>query len=149
MPHSSTATAAALRTALGAVANARPQLGAGLAALILALLARLLGRAEAAWDLSPHLNDEYDDEHDPDFVYVIPFVGRAIHAICVEAGLVPGWIFAGRPCRGMRALPAPRPARPRARAPARPLCARTTSLPFFPGLKTPSISGALTHAYLY
>jgi hypothetical protein len=114
MPHSSTATAAALRTALGAVANARPQFGAGFAALILALLARLLGRAEAAWDLSPHLNDEYDDEHDPDFVYVIPFVGRAIHAICVEAGLVPGWIFAGPPCRGMRALRAPRPTRPRA-----------------------------------
>ncbi len=122
MPHSSTATAAALRTALGAVANARPQFGAGLAALILALLARLLGRAEAAWDLSTHLTDEDEAEHDPDFVYVIPFVGRALHAICVEAGLVPGWIFAGRPCRGMRALPAPRPARPRAlsaRAPPR------------------------------
>ena len=106
MPHSSTAIAAALRTALGAVANARPQFGAGYAALILALLARLLGRTEAAWDLSPNLNDEYDDEHGPDFIYIVPFVGRSLHAICVEAGLVPGWIFAGPPCRGMRALPA-------------------------------------------
>ena len=109
MPHSSTAATVASRTALGAVADARAQFGAGLAALILALLARLLGRAEAAWDLSPHLNDEYEAEYDEDFVYVVPFVGRALHAICVEAGLVPGWIFAGRPCRGMRSLPAPIP----------------------------------------
>jgi hypothetical protein len=105
MPHSSTATAAASRTALGAVADARAQFGAGLAALILALLARLLGRAAAAWDLSPHIYEEYEDEHGPDFVYVVPFVGRALHAICVEAGLVPGWVFAGRPRSGMRSTP--------------------------------------------
>jgi hypothetical protein len=109
MPHSSTATVVASRTALGAVAVARLQFGAGLAALILALFARLLGRAEAAWDLSPHLNDEYDPEQGADFVYIVPFVGRSLHAICVEAGLVPGWIFAGPPCRGMRALAAPTP----------------------------------------
>ena len=105
MPHSPTPEAVAFRTAQGAVANARPHVGIALVALILGLLARLFRRADATWHHLPHHDDAYTDPYAEDFVYVIPFVGRAIHAICVEAGLVPGWIFAGRPCRGMRALP--------------------------------------------
>jgi hypothetical protein len=120
MPHRTPATAAAFRTALGAVADARPHVGIALVALILGLLARLFRRADATWHHLPHHDDAYTDPYAEDFVYVIPFVGRAIHAICVEAGLVPGWIFAGRPCRGMRSRPNRTPARTRtlpARAP--------------------------------
>ena len=124
MPHSPTPEAVAFRTALGAVAGARPHGGTARVALILGLLARLFRRADATWHHLPHLTDDHDDAYiDPyaeDFVYVIPFVGRAIHAICVEAGLVPGWIFAGRPSRGMRSRPNRTPARTRtlpARAP--------------------------------
>jgi hypothetical protein len=109
MPHVTPATAAAFHTAHGAAGNARPHVGIALVALLLGLLARLFRRADATWHHLPHLTDDHDgaytDPYAEDFVYVIPFVSRAIHAICVEAGLVPCWIFAGRPCRGMRALP--------------------------------------------
>ncbi len=106
MPHVTPATAVAFRTALGAAGDARPHVGITLVALILGLLARLFRRADATWHHLPLDHDDtYTDPYAEDFVYVIPFVGRALHAICVEAGLVPGWIFAGRPCRGMRALP--------------------------------------------
>jgi hypothetical protein len=124
MPHVTPATAAALRTALGAVAVARAQFGAGLAALILALLARLLGRADAAWDLSPEhdWDCEYDDEafaYSPR-AFILPTMGSAPHAASVEAGLIPDWILAGVRNRGMRAQPTQARPRPRtlpARAP--------------------------------
>ncbi len=112
MALSSTA-AICLRTALTAGADVR--LGAGLATLILALLVRLLGRTEAAWDLSPHDTDDFDPS--PTGI-LMPAIGRAPHAACIEAGLVPDWILPGVRNRGMR--PAGRPARLRPRArPAR------------------------------
>jgi hypothetical protein len=128
MPHVTPNTAVAVRTALGAVADARPHVGIALVALILGVLARLFRRADATWHHLPLDHDDaYTDPYAEDFVYVIPFVGRAIHAICVEAGLVPGWIFAGRPCRGMRALPSRTHTRTRAlaaRAPPSPSLSR-------------------------
>jgi hypothetical protein len=128
MPHVTPNTAVAVRTALGAGADARPHVGIALVALILGLLARLFRRADATWHHLPLDHDDaYTDPYAEDFVYVIPFVGRAIHAICVEAGLVPGWIFAGRPCRGMRALPSRTHTRTRAlaaRAPPSPSLSR-------------------------
>jgi hypothetical protein len=105
---------ACLRVALRADA-AGARRGAGLAALILALLLRLLARTEAAWDIAPEDTD--DLEHTPPAL-VMPAIGRAPHAACIEAGLVPDWILPGIRNRGMR--PAASPARLRRRArPAR------------------------------
>ncbi len=111
MPLSPATPDARLRIALGASAELR--LGAGLAALILALLIRLLGRTEASWDLSPQ-NDNENDIGSTPYALVMPAIGRAPHAACIEAGLVPDWILPGIRNRGMR--PAARPARRRLRA---------------------------------
>jgi hypothetical protein len=109
------------RVALRAdAAVARLRLAAGLEALILALLARLflprLSRwAETAGDHSPD-----DLHHAAPYAYalIMPAMGRAPHAACIEAGLVPDWILPGVRNRGMR--PAATPTRQRRRArPAR------------------------------
>jgi hypothetical protein len=107
MPHGPGPPLARTSAALAAVANARP--GAGLVALILALLLRLLARTEPAW-LLPQ-DEEYEDEHgfdayaacgaNPYALHPRP-VGRAPHAACIEAGLVPDWILPGIRNRGMR-----------------------------------------------
>ena len=126
MPHSPLPPAAVLRAALRAGA-ADARLGASLAALILALLLRLLARTEAAWHLSPE-DDEYDDadEYAPDLYALIPrAIGRAPHAACIEAGLVPDWILPGIRNRGMRALPRATPP-PHLTLPARAPPARHT-----------------------
>ncbi len=91
---------------------ARASRAGGLAALILVLLARLFGRAEALWQDVP-------DEIEP-FAprgIVVPAVGRAPHAACIEAGLVPDWILPGVRNRGMR----PRAMSARHRRSARPV----------------------------
>ena len=115
MPLSPAAPATAdacLRAALGAdVAVARARHGAGLAALILALLARLFARSDTAWDTSPQTTDDLDC---PPHGILLPTCGRAPHAACIEAGLVPDWILPGIRNRGMR--PAATPARARRRA---------------------------------
>ena len=114
MPHAPAPPLARTSAALAAVADARPgaSLVALILALILALLLRLLARIDPAW-LSPE-DDEYEDEYTFD-AYAIcganPYalhprpVGRAPHAACFEAGLVPDWILPGIRNRGMRALP--------------------------------------------
>jgi hypothetical protein len=109
----------ALHAARKAVAGARPESGS-LLALILALLLRLFARKHVAWSL---LEDQslyeheclYDarehavtdfDAHaflgtDP-YALVLRPMGRAPHAACIEAGLVPDWILPGIRNRGMR-----------------------------------------------
>jgi hypothetical protein len=98
--------------------------GTALAVLILALLVRLFGRTDAAWILLPP-DDDYDDEYDEypactpyPYAILVPPVGRAPHAACIEAGLVPDWILPGIRNRGMRPAAIPTRRRPRAR-PAR------------------------------
>jgi hypothetical protein len=109
MPHTPDHPPASLHAALWAVADSRP--GNGLVALILALLLRLLAHPEAAW-LLPQ-DEEYEKEDDYPFdAYTLcgadPYalypraIGRAPHAIYVEAGLVADWILAGIRNRGMR-----------------------------------------------
>jgi hypothetical protein len=104
---------------MSAVASARPE-PRSLLALILALLLRLFARKQVAWSL---LEDEalYDHEtlYNPRehaetdfdgyaFCGVDPYalhprpVGRAPHAACIEAGLVPDWVLPCMPNRGMR-----------------------------------------------
>jgi hypothetical protein len=118
MPHAPASPLARTSAAFPAVANARP--GASLVAIILALLLRILARTEAAWSLPEDDEefDEYEDEHGFDayaLLGVNPYalhprpVGRAPHAIWVEAGLVADWILAGIRNRGMRPLPSPTP----------------------------------------
>ena len=131
MPQALAPHPARTSAAFSAVADLRP--GASLVALILALLLRILARTEAAW-LFPQDDgqdngheDEYADEYgfdayaicgaDPYALYPRP-VGRAPHAIFVEAGLVADWILPGIRNRGMRALPRPAP-QPRHSRPAR------------------------------
>ncbi len=97
----------------GDVVVARAQRGGGLAALILVLLARWFGRAEAALQGFPD-----DIEAFVPRGIIVPAVGRAPHAACVEAGLVPDWILPGMRNRGMRAGTVPARVRRRAR-PAR------------------------------
>jgi hypothetical protein len=113
---------------MSAVASARPE-PRSLLALILALLLRLFARKQVAWSL---LEDEslyhhvflYDARENAvtDFdAYAIcganPYalhprpVGRAPHAACIEAGLVPDWILPAIRNRGMRALPRATPPR--------------------------------------
>jgi hypothetical protein len=109
----------ALHAARKAVAGARADAGS-LLALILALLLRLFARKQVAWSL---LEDEslynhvylYDArEHavtdfdayaflggDPHALQPRP-MGRAPHAACIEAGLVPDWVLPCMPNRGMR-----------------------------------------------
>jgi hypothetical protein len=101
---------AVTRVALRADAAA-VRLGAGVVALILTLLLRLLARTEAAWDITPE--DPATGEYPP-YALVLPTMGRAPHAACIEAGLVPDWILPGVRNRGMR--PAAAPARRRRRA---------------------------------
>ncbi len=98
-----------------ACAVARANIGAGMAALILALLVRLLGRTEAAWTLFPKATDAL--EYTPHAIRMSA-VGRAPHAACIEAGLVPDWLLPGMRNRGMRPSNAPARLRRRAR-PAR------------------------------
>ncbi len=115
-PAPQAAASACLRIALqgdAAVARARP--GAGLAALILTLLLRLFARTEAAWDILPH---DTDDLGHPPHALIMSTMGRAPHAACIEAGLVPDWILPGMRNRGMRPATAPVRLRRRAR-PAR------------------------------
>jgi len=103
---------ACLRAALRADA-ADARLGAGIVALILTLLLRLLARTEAAWHILPEGNDDLDaTPHD----LIMPTMGRAPHAACIEAGLVPDWILPGVRNRGMRPAAAPARLRLRARA---------------------------------
>ena len=107
---------ACLRAALRAdAASARARLGAGLAALILTLLLRLFARTEASWDILPNDTGHLDQ---PPHALIMPTLGRAPHAACIEAGLVPDWILPGMRNRGMRPATAPEPLRRRAR-PAR------------------------------
>ena len=116
--------------AFSAVADPRP--GASLVAIILALLLRILARLDAAGFL-PHDDEaEYEEEYEfdayaicganPYALYPRP-VGRAPHAACIEAGLVPDWILPGMRNRGMRPraikTPQPRHTLP-VRAPPRP-----------------------------
>jgi hypothetical protein len=104
------ATACASLVALrGDGVVARALRGGGLAALILVLLARLFGRTEAAWQGFP----EEIAAVAPRGI-IVPAVGRAPHAACIEAGLVPDWILPGIRNRGMR--PGAVPARLRRRA---------------------------------
>jgi hypothetical protein len=121
MPASPATPRALLRAVLQAGAEAlRARLGAAAQALLLALLLRLLARTDAAWDLEPEEWDEADES--PRAWIILPTMGRAPHAACIEAGLVPDWILPGIRNRGMRPLAAhPRPriiTRP-ARAPPR------------------------------
>ena len=120
LPPTQATAAACLRAALRADAAAVCVRGTGLAALIFALLVCLFGRTEAAWFLSPEdMDDVAPAPHAPHpHGIVIPAIGRAPHAACIEAGLVPDWILTGIHKRGMRpaAIPArlrrrPRPAR--------------------------------------
>ncbi len=117
MSHSSapqaTAVACLIAALRGGVVELRP--GAGIATLILTLLLRLLARTEAAWDILPTTTNELDyTAH----AIATPAIGRAPHAACIEAGLVPDWILPGIRNRGMR--PATAPARLRRRTrPAR------------------------------
>jgi len=96
---------ACLRAALRAdAAAARLRRAAGLEALILALLARLflprLSRwAETAGD---HFFDDLDHAAPYAYALIMPAIGRAPHAACIEAGLVPDWILPGMRNRGMR-----------------------------------------------
>jgi len=120
LPPTQATAAACLRAALRADAAAVRVPGTGLAALILALLVCLLGRTEAAWLLSPEdMADVAPTPHAPHpHGIVIPAIGRAPHAACIEAGLVPDWVLTCIHKRGMD--PAANPARPRRRArPAR------------------------------
>jgi len=107
---------ACLRVALRAdSAGACARLGTGLATLILSLLLRLLARVEPAWDLPPQL---HDDTALAPHALVMSTMGRAPHAACIEACLVPDWILPGIRNRGMRTAAAPMRLRRRAR-PAR------------------------------
>jgi hypothetical protein len=102
---------ACLRAAL--VAGAADMRAHGLVALILALLLRLLDRTALAWDLLPE-DAEYDefDKYGPGYApwqyaegrhaLIVPPMGRAPHAACIEAGLVPDWVLPCMPNRGMR-----------------------------------------------
>jgi hypothetical protein len=108
-----TAVACLIAALRGDVVEMRPR--AGLAALILTLLLRLLTRTEAAWDTLPNTTD--DLEYTP-HALIIPTMGRAPHAVCIEAGLVPDWILPGMRNRGMRPAAIPTRLRRRAR-PAR------------------------------
>ena len=115
MDFSSAAAVACLRIALMGAAPSRAWRGLG--GLVLVVLVRLLGRTEAAWSVS--LDDV--DVARPRGI-VVPAVGRAPHAACIEAGLVPDWILPGVRNRGMRPAAAPLRLRPRvrtARAPPR------------------------------
>ncbi len=104
MSCSSPTPALCLRAALqGGIANARPESGAGIAALILALLLRLFGRTEAAWIIAPHARANATPQ--PNIfthALIMPTIGRAPHAAVIEAGLVPDWILPGIRNRGMR-----------------------------------------------
>ena len=106
MPISATPHKAREHTALRANADAR--LGAGLAALILALLARLFGRTDAAWDFSVEYgHNDADGAAARPHAIIMPAIGRAPHAACVEADLVADWILPGIRNRGMRPALAP------------------------------------------
>jgi hypothetical protein len=156
----------ALHAARKAVAGARPE-SRSLLALILALLLRLFARKDVAWSL---LEDEalYDHEAvynprahaetdfdafafcgvDPDALHPRP-LGRAPHAIWVEAGLVPDWILPGIRNRAMRPHARPMDKKPSplggegwVRGPPPPPRGRNPPAP-----KTPSGSRAPTHAH--
>lgn len=128
MPHVTIAIAAALPTALEAVAVARAQFGTGLAARILAVLARLLGRANAARDLAPQHDRacEYDDDALACYLraFLLPTMGSAPHAASVEAGLITERFLSGVRNRCIRAQPS-------SLTPAvlHPSCARATPCP--------------------
>ena len=136
MPHPPAPPLARISAALPAVAGARP--GAGLVALILTLLLRLLARTEAAWVFSQD-DDDYEEDHgfdayaacgaDPYALYPRP-IGRAPHAACIEAGLVPDWILPGIRNRGMRALPRASPTPRHTFPPRAPPHPNEKSLPF-------------------
>jgi len=133
---------ACLRAALRAGAvDARAH---GLVALILALLLRLLGGAAATWDRFPE-DDEYGDEvaQFPAWRYaegrhalVMPPMGRAPHAACIEAGLAPDWVLPGVINRGMRPSRVPVRSRPRALR----LCAASVRAPPAARLSPPGTS---------
>jgi hypothetical protein len=91
---------ACLRAALRVdAAAARLRLAVGLEALILALLARLFLRASTDSDRFP----EHMEHVAPGpYSILMPAIGRAPHAACIEAGLVPDWILPGMRNRGMR-----------------------------------------------
>ncbi len=154
----------ALAAARKAVAGARPE-SRSLLALILALLLRLFARKEVAWSL---LEDEAHYDHgtlynprehavtdfdgyaffgvDPYALYPRP-VGRAPHAIWVEAGLVPDWILPGIRNRAMRPHARPMEKKPSplggegwVRGPPRPQSARPKKPPLARGRRlTPII----------
>lgn len=125
MPRCPTPHTVALRTALTAVAAARPRFGMVFAALILGLFDCLVRRGEAAWILFPDDSDGHEVAQDPYAgIHFIPAVGRAPHAACIEAGLVPDWILPGVRNRGMR----PAAAAPCQRRRARPV--RAPPVPF-------------------
>ena len=134
-PTPQAAADACLRAAL--VAGAAQPRAHGLVALILALILRLFVGTDAAWDLSPEDADEYEDDYAPwryaegRHALILPPMGRAPHAACIEAGLVPDWILPGIRNRGMR--PAATPARPRPRT--RPV--RAPPVPHHPRGKSP------------
>jgi hypothetical protein len=138
----------ALQAARKAVAELRPDAGS-LVALILALLLRVLARLDPAWvppeDDEDHYEHEYDaacgfDAYafcgaDPYALYPRP-VGRAPHAACIEAGLVPDWILPGIRNRGMRPHARPTGKKPSplggegwVRGPPRPYAAKNTPQP--------------------
>jgi len=73
----------------------------GLRGLILALFVVLFGGAAAP---SHHLSA--DSPSRPRGI-VVPACGRAPHAACVEAGLIPDWILPGTRNRGMWPAGAP------------------------------------------
>ena len=133
MPYAPASHPARTSAAFSAVAGARPGAGS-LVALILALLLRILARTEAAWFLPDDDEDQYEEEYEfdayaicganPYALYPRP-VGRAPHAACIEAGLVPDWILPGIRNRGMRALPRATPP-PHRTLPARAPPARLT-----------------------
>jgi hypothetical protein len=123
---SSPCPALCLRAALqGGIAHARPESGAGVAALILALLFRLFGRTEAARIITPApTSDATPHPH----ALIIPAIGRAPHAAVIEAGLVPDWILPGIRNRGMR----PAKISPRLRRNTRPARAPPGATPIPP-----------------
>jgi hypothetical protein len=108
-----TAVACLLAALRGDVVVARAWFGLG--GLVLAVLVRLFARTEPAWPLSPN---DLDGTLPRSRGIVMPAIGRAPHAACIEAGLVPDWILPGIRNRGMRPAAVPLRLRRRVR-PAR------------------------------
>jgi hypothetical protein len=71
--------------------------------LLLAVLVRLFARTGPAWD------ECADDAAPWPRRIVMPAIGRAPHAACIEAGLVPDWILPGMRNRGMKPAAGSRP----------------------------------------